>query len=99
LSAILFDVRCAVNGDRLLQEPFPHTRAAERALLRTCSSSVWNTSSSIATERRTLLPPRWRIDATGNEADLAGRLASSEFPSPLRRRYVAGSAFGLPIDD
>ena len=39
----------------------------------------------------------WRTGACRNEADPAGLVASSEFPSPLRRRYVAGPAFGFLI--
>ena len=52
--------------------------------------------------RRSIIPPsvhtfarEWRTARRRNEADLAGLVASSEFPSPLRRRYAAGPAFGF----
>jgi hypothetical protein len=36
----------------------------------------------------------WRTGAGRNEADLAGSACVLRFPSPLRRRYAAGPAFG-----
>jgi hypothetical protein len=38
---------------------------------------------------------KWRIDSCRNEADPAGPAYVLRFPSPLRRRYVAGPAFGF----
>jgi hypothetical protein len=39
----------------------------------------------------------WRTGTGKNEADPAGLVASSEFPSPLRRKYVTGLALGFLI--
>jgi hypothetical protein len=39
----------------------------------------------------------WRTGTSRNEADLAGPACVLLFPSPLRRRYVDGPAFGLPM--
>jgi hypothetical protein len=39
----------------------------------------------------------WRTGAGRNEADLAGSACVLRFPSPLRRRYAAGPAYGSLI--
>ena len=38
---------------------------------------------------------QWRTAARRDEADLVGPACVLRFPSPLRRRYVAGPALGL----
>jgi hypothetical protein len=40
-------------------------------------------------------PSRWRINTRRNEANPAGLACVLRFPSPLRRRYASGPAFGL----
>ena len=55
--------------------------------------------TSSATPSAHTFAAEWRTDTRMNEPDLAGPACVLRFPSPLRRRYVAGPAFGLRMGE
>jgi hypothetical protein len=70
---------------RLVDEPSAHSNIV-----------VWDSARRASTIATTLYEHafvgEWRTDAGRSEAHRAGLVASSEFPSPLRRRNAAGPA-------